>query len=104
MNQNKKLNFLNNKEIISKKIKIKNLKKNKTTNLEFDDLNKNNNIINNSRVNFDFINEIKNSEKIIERIKYLQLWWKTIFQMIKIQKYIRGFLQRIKLSKIMKLK
>ena len=119
MNQSKKLNFLNNKEIISKKIKIKNLKKDNTTkksqdikakvklnktNLEYDDVNKNNNIINNSRVNFDFINEIKNSEKIIERIKYLQLWWKTIFQMIKIQKYIRGFLQRIKLSKIMKLK
>ncbi len=80
MNQSKKLNFLNNKEIISKKIKIKNLKKDNTTkksqdikakvklnktNLEYDDVNKNNNIINNSRVNFDFINEIKNSEKII---------------------------------------
>ena len=31
MNQSKKLNFLNNKEIISKKIKIKNLKKDNTT-------------------------------------------------------------------------
>ena len=42
--------------------------------------------------------EIKQYEKlIIENIKYIQIWWKTIFQIIKIQKNIRGFLFRSKL-------
>ena len=34
----------------------------------------------------------------------MQLWWKTIFQIIKIQKYLRGFLYRIKLLKVLELK
>ena len=79
-------------------IKVKD-KLNKT-NLNNNIFNKNNKINRNNVVNLDVINEIKNNEKFIERIKYIQLWWKTIFQIIKIQKYIRGFLRRAKLLKI----
>ena len=42
--------------------------------------------------------EIKQCEKIfLENIKYIQIWWKTIFQIIKLQKHIRGFIFRLKL-------
>ena len=33
----------------------------------------------------------------LEKIKFIQLWWKTIFQIIKIQKHLRGFLYRQRL-------
>ena len=71
-----KNNFLYNKSICinknnsSKIIKVKRLKE------------QNNDII---KTNF------------IKKLKFLQLWWKTIFQIIKIQKTIRGFLFRQKL-------
>ena len=52
----------------------------------------------------DIINNIQNNNRLLERISYLQLWWKTIFQIIKIQKYLRGFLYRIKLLKLLELK
>jgi hypothetical protein len=42
-------------------------------------------------------NIIKNDKYLSDKISYLQLWWKTIFQIIKIQRYLRGFLYRIKL-------
>ena len=35
----------------------------------------------------------------MKNLKFIQLWWKTIFQIIKIQKNIRAFLFRIKLMK-----
>ena len=39
--------------------------------------------------------EIQNKEKIfLSKIKLIQIWWKTIFQIIKIQKNIKGFLYR----------
>ena len=42
--------------------------------------------------------EMKKKNKIfLEKIKFIQIWWKTIYQVIKIQKYIRGYLFRIKL-------
>ena len=46
--------------------------------------------------------EMKKNEKIfLEKVKFIQIWWKTIFQIIKIQKYIRGYLYRIKLISIL---
>ena len=33
----------------------------------------------------------------MKHLKFIRLWWKTIFQIIKIQKNIRGFLFRLKL-------
>ena len=46
--------------------------------------------------------ELKKSEKIFfEKIKFIQIWWKTIFQIIKIQKYLRGYLYRIRLISIL---
>ena len=50
------------------------------------------------------IKKIKENKKLFDKISYLQLWWKTIFQIIKIQKYLRGFLYRIKLLKMLELK
>jgi len=48
-------------------------------------------------------NIIKNDRYLSDKISYLQLWWKTIFQIIKIQRYLRGFLYRIKLLKKLEL-
>ena len=46
--------------------------------------------------------EIKKSEKIfLDKVKFIQIWWKTIFQIIKIQKYLRGYLYRIKLISLL---
>ena len=46
--------------------------------------------------------EMKKNEKIFfDKIKFIQIWWKTIFQIIKIQKYLRGYLYRIKLISIL---
>ena len=46
--------------------------------------------------------EMRKNEKIyFNKIKYIQIWWKTIFQIIKIQKYLRGYLYRIKLISIL---
>ena len=42
----------------------------------------------------------KNEKLFLSKIKYILIWWKTIFQIIKIQKIIRGALYRIKLVKI----
>jgi hypothetical protein len=45
--------------------------------------------------------EIEINQKIfLSKVKHLQIWWKTIFQIIKIQKFIRGYLSRNKLVKI----
>ena len=42
--------------------------------------------------------EMKKKDKIfLDKLKFIQIWWKTIFQVIKIQKYIRGYLYRTKL-------
>ena len=41
--------------------------------------------------------EFQQEESLLEKIKFIQLWWKTIFQIIKIQKHVRGFLYRQKL-------
>ena len=42
--------------------------------------------------------ENQRNEKINnDKVKFIQIWWKTIFQIIKIQKTIRGYLYRIKL-------
>ena len=46
------------------------------------------------------INGRKNYQKeqnFLEKIQFIQIWWKTIFQVIKLQKIIRGFLFRKKL-------
>ena len=41
--------------------------------------------------------DFQQEEFLYEKIKFIQLWWKTIFQIIKIQKHVRGFLYRQKL-------
>ena len=42
--------------------------------------------------------EMQKNEKIFfDKIKFIQIWWKTIYQIIKIQKYLRGYLFRNKL-------
>ena len=42
--------------------------------------------------------EMRKKDKIfLDKTKFIQIWWKTIFQVIKIQKYIRGYIYRIKL-------
>ena len=43
--------------------------------------------------------DLQKKEQIIflEKIKFIQLWWKTIFQIIKMQKHIRGFIYRQRL-------
>ena len=44
-----------------------------------------------------FRNCQKGQKNFLEKTKFIQLWWKTIFQIIKIQKHLRGFLYRQKL-------
>ena len=39
----------------------------------------------------------KNDKILNDKVKFIQIWWKTIFQIIKLQKNIRGYLYRIKL-------
>ena len=55
----------------------------------------------NENIYENIIKYINENPKLVEKISYLQLWWKTIFQIIKIQKYLRGFLYRVKLLKIL---
>ena len=50
------------------------------------------------------LKKINDAKNMLYKIGYLQLWWKTMFQIIKIQKYLRGFLYRIKLLKLLELK
>ena len=58
----------------------------------------------NIRINETYIKNKYDNSNMLEKICYLQLWWKTIFQIIKIQKYLRGFLYRIKLLRLLELK
>ena len=60
----------------------------------------------NNKKNIDesLITKIKDDKNMLDKIGYLQLWWKTIFQIIKIQKYLRGFLYRVKLLRLLELK
>ena len=58
----------------------------------------------NVKINETYIKNKYDNPNMLEKICYLQLWWKTIFQIIKIQKYLRGFLYRIKLLKLLELK
>ena len=65
-------------KITTTKIKKNNIKikysNNKENSINFRKDNDNNKLI----------NEIRNNEKLLEKIKYLQLWWKTIYHIIKI--------------------
>ena len=116
----------NNKDEHSKSIEKRN-NKNKTKYVPLNNSNeKNNNYINHikkkdnikiisneksknknvpERENYfeELTNIIKNSKYLSDRLSYLQLWWKTIFQIIKIQRYLRGFLYRIKLLRLLEL-
>ena len=58
---------------------------------------------NNNTIDY-IINNIKNNQHLLEKIISLQKWWKKLFKIIKIQKYLRGFLYRIKLLKLLELK
>ena len=69
---------------------------------ELDYSNKFNNNQNNSNISMNENNNIYFKDFIqeryfLEKIKFIQLWWKTIFQIIKIQKHLRGFLYRQRL-------
>ena len=82
----------------------------KTNILKNISINKNNynNLLNSKNTNpirvEDIVKNIEDNRYLYDKISYLQLWWKTIFQIIKIQKYLRGFLYRIKLLKLLELK
>ena len=41
----------------------------------------------------------KMEKEYSNKIKLIQIWWKTIFQIIKLQKYVRGYLYRNKFYK-----
>ena len=51
------------------------------------------------------IQQNKENQKIeqifFNKVKFIQIWWKTIFQIIKIQKYLRGYLYRTKLISLL---
>ena len=50
-----------------------------------------------NKKNLKYYKEFFQERNYLEKIKFLQLWWKTIFQIIKIQKHLRGFLYRQRL-------
>ena len=116
MRLSKKINPLSNKDANFKTSKYQNIKKNVINKKDKVKSNKVKLFKPNIKFNIDYktniikydistlINDIQKNEKLLERIKYLQLWWKTIFQIIKIQKYLRGFLHRVKLSNLLKIK
>ena len=62
---------------------LKNINKNK---------NNYNNLLNSKNTNpirvEDIVKNIEDNRYLYDKISYLQLWWKTIFQIIKIQKYL----------------
>ena len=112
-NNTKQITLPNKKEKKEKKPKIhkfQGLKDNNKSNKEkVFKTNQLNNKSNNKDIfinldTMELINEIISDEKLLSKIQYLQLWWKTIFHIIKIQKYLRGFLQRVKSAKFKQLK
>ena len=48
-------------------------------------------------------NKTKKKKSEVQYVTYIQLWWKTIYQIIKIQKYLRGYLYRIRLLKTLEI-
>ena len=105
MNQNgkdllvKKINNTKNLENINYNINENNLDNDRKIGNEFNSiyLNRFQHNINISRKHINNFNESLFEQNVLEKIKFIQLWWKTIFQIIKIQKYFRGFLYRQKL-------
>ena len=77
--------------------KIKKYDMSKTVNLSKNDISQR--IEKNSNDN----NIKKKKKSIIQYVTFIQLWWKTIYQIIKIQKYLRGYLYRIKLLKTLEI-
>ena len=72
-----------------------------TNNQSSKNINKNNNKVhynsNSNKLNQKNLLVNRFNENYMKNLKFIQLWWKTIFQIIKIQKNIRGFLFRLKL-------
>lgn len=97
MSKNNTKNMKSRTELLKHLSKISRTKKNKNL-TDSKSVNKEKNNVD------DIINLIQNNNYLYEKISYLQLWWKTIYQIIKIQKYLRGFLYRIKLLKLLELK
>ena len=62
---------------------------------QFDNNLNNSNILNEN--NNPYFKDFCQEKYFLEKIKFIQLWWKTIFQIIKIQKHLRGFLYRQRL-------
>ena len=62
---------------------------------QFDNNLNNSNIFNEN--NNPYFKDFCQEKYFLEKIKFIQLWWKTIFQIIKIQKHLRGFLYRQRL-------
>ena len=50
-----------------------------------------------NKKNIKYFRDFYQERTYLEKIKFIQLWWKTIFQIIKIQKHLRGFLYRQRL-------
>ena len=55
------------------------------------------NLIKVNRINLENKDKINDMNNFKKKLIFLQIWWKTLFQIIKIQKNIRGFLFRLKL-------
>ena len=112
-NNNKNLIRVNKKKLYEELVPIPKIKQKNKIKSEFDKKNLNN-AVNNAKYirryqysknliqkQIHHYNEIQTKEKIIvDKIRLIQIWWKTIFQIIKLQKNIKGFLYRNKLLKI----
>ena len=85
-----KVNKLNEKKVVDNKSKEKR-KENDGIRQKENEYN-----IIQSYDNFKFMKKAKD-KNIVSKIKLIQLWWKGIYNIIKIQKNIRGFLYRNKL-------
>ena len=94
-NNKEKINFINVNNYINPQINI--IKVNKLSETKRGINNKDNkNKLINKKKNF-VIGKNINKNLCIEKVKSIQLWWKSINKIIKIQKNIRGFIFRNKL-------
>ena len=112
-NNNKNLIRVNKKKTYDELVPLPKVKQKNKIKCEYDEKNLNN-AINNAKyirryqysknliTKQNKINEDAKKNEIIFlfKVKFLQIWWKTIFQIIKIQKNIRRFLYKIKKEKL----
>ena len=103
---------VNKKKLCDELVPIPKMKKNNKFKSEYEKKNLNN-AVNNAKYirRYQYskniakkqIQQYKENKKLekeyFNKIKLIQIWWKTIFQIIKLQKYVRGYLYRNKFYK-----